>query len=48
MKKVVIVMGSPRKNSNTHILVKEAQRGLADSGIDSEVFILNDMNIKGC
>lgn len=48
MKKVVIVFGSPRKNSNTHILVQEAQKGLTDSGIASEIFFLNDMNIKGC
>jgi len=48
MKKVVIVFGSPRKNSNTHILVQEAERGLSDSGAASEIFFLNDMNIKGC
>ena len=48
MKKVVIVFGSPRKNSNTHILVQEAQKGLTDSGAASEIFFLNDMNIKGC
>ena len=48
MKKVAVIFGSPRKNSNTHLLVKEAQRGLADCNIDSEIFFLNDMNIKGC
>jgi multimeric flavodoxin WrbA len=48
MQKTVIVFGSPRKNSNTHILVQEAQKGLTDSGIASEIFFLNDMNIKGC
>ena len=48
MKKVAIIFGSPRKNSNTHILVKEAQKGLSDKGIDSEIFFLNDMDIKGC
>lgn len=48
MKKVAIIFGSPRKNSNTHLLVQEAQKGLADSGIASEIFFLNEMNIKGC
>lgn len=48
MQKVVIVFGSPRKNSNTHILVQEAQKGLSDSGVASEIFFLNDLNIKGC
>jgi multimeric flavodoxin WrbA len=48
MQKVVIVFGSPRKNSNTHILVQEAQKGLTDSGVASEIFFLNRMKIKGC
>jgi multimeric flavodoxin WrbA len=48
MKKAVIVFGSPRKNSNTHLLVQEAQKGLADSGVANEIFFLNDMKIKGC
>lgn len=47
-KKVVIVFGSPLKESNTHILVKEAQKGLKESGVESEVFFLNDLNMKGC
>jgi|WetSurMetagenome_2_1015567.scaffolds.fasta_scaffold210956_2 multimeric flavodoxin WrbA len=47
-KNVVIIFGSPRKNSNTHILVKEARKGLADNGVSSEIFYLNEMNIKGC
>ncbi|MGV8118151.1 MAG: flavodoxin family protein [Candidatus Xenobiia bacterium LiM19] len=48
MKKVVILFGSPRKNSNTHLLVEEARRGLTDSGSESSVFFLNDLKIKGC
>jgi multimeric flavodoxin WrbA len=47
-KRVVIVFGSPRKNSNTHILVEEARKGLTDNGVGSEIFYLNEMNIKGC
>ena len=48
MQKVAIVFGSPRKGSNTGILVQEVQRGLSDSGVGSEIFHLNEMNIKGC
>jgi multimeric flavodoxin WrbA len=48
MKKVAILFGSPRKNSNTHLLVEEARRGLADSGAESTIFFLNDMKIRGC
>jgi multimeric flavodoxin WrbA len=47
-KNVVIIFGGPRKESNTHILVKEAQKGLADYGAESEIFFLNDPGIKGC
>lgn len=45
---VVIIFGSPRKNSNTYILVEEARKGLTERGIKSEIFYLNEMNIKGC
>lgn len=47
-KKVAIIFGSPRKESNTHILVKEAVRGLTDGGAESEIIFLNDLHIKGC
>ncbi len=47
-KNVVIIFGSPRKNSNTHILVEEAQKGLVDRGVRCEIFYLNEMDIKGC
>jgi multimeric flavodoxin WrbA len=47
-KNVVIIFGSPRKNSNTHILVEEARKGLIDKEINNEIFYLNEMDIKGC
>jgi multimeric flavodoxin WrbA len=47
-KNVVIIFGSPRKNSNTNILVEEARKGLADQGVTIEIFYLNEMKIKGC
>lgn len=48
MKKAAIIFGSPRKNSNTGILVGEARKGLSAAGMASEIFYLNEMNIKGC
>lgn len=48
MKKVTLVFGSPRKNSNTQLLVDEAIRGLDEKGIEHEIFYLNDLHIKGC
>ncbi len=47
-KKVVVIFEGPRKESNTHILVKEALKGLDDSGAKSEVIFLNDLNFRGC
>lgn len=48
MKKVAIIFGSPRKHSNTHILVENAVKGLEDGGSSAEIFYLNEMDIKGC
>lgn len=48
MKKAVVIFGSPRKNSNTAILVNEALRGMEESGIQAEIFYLNQMKLKGC
>ncbi|HMK45467.1 MAG TPA: flavodoxin family protein [Methanocella sp.] len=45
---VTIIIGSPSKGSNTHILAGEAQKGLEAIGVGSRVFFLNDMDIKGC
>ncbi len=41
-------MGSPRKNGNTDLLLKEAVRGIEASGIDVQTYSLNLMNIKPC
>jgi len=48
MKKVTILIGSPRKNGSTHILAAEAERGLKEQGIATEIIFLNDLKIKGC
>ena len=46
--KVVGFTGSPRSNSNTEILVKEALKGASDVGADTTIFNLNQMSIKPC
>ncbi len=46
--KVLAFNGSPRKNGNTEILLKETVRGIEDSGSSVDVLQLNLMNIKPC
>jgi multimeric flavodoxin WrbA len=48
MKKVLILIGSPRKNGSTAILAAEAERALTDQGIATETVFLNDLKIRGC
>ena len=48
MKSVTAILGSPRKESNTEILLNEALRGAKDRGFSAKIFYLNEMNIKGC
>jgi multimeric flavodoxin WrbA len=48
MKKVTILIGSPRKNGSTCSLAAEAERGLKEQGIATEMVFLNDLKIRGC
>jgi len=45
---VPIIIGSPRKDGDTHTLAKEAERGLSSRNISSEFFFLNEMTFVGC
>ena len=45
---VSLFMGSPRKNSNTHILVQEAERALCARGIRTKIIFLDDLTIYDC
>jgi multimeric flavodoxin WrbA len=47
-KKVTLIMGSPRKNSNTHLLINEAARALTEQGIATEFFFPDDSHIRDC
>ena len=48
MNKITAIIGSPRRNSNTEILLNEALRAVTESGYPVNTFHLNDLNIKGC
>jgi len=47
-RKVVIVLGSPRKNGNSATLARRAAEGARETGADVEMFYLHDMHIKPC
>jgi len=46
--KVIGIVGSPRKNGNTNILVQQVLKGAAEAGAETRTFILNEMNYRGC
>jgi multimeric flavodoxin WrbA len=48
MTKATILIGSPRKNGSTRILAGEAERGLKEQGIETEIVFLNDLKFRGC
>ena len=46
--KIIAFLGSPRENGNTELLLREAIRGIEESGFAVQVFNLNLMNILPC
>lgn len=46
--RVVGFVGSPRKKGNTAALVNEVLRGARESGAESRIHFLNELNIRGC
>jgi multimeric flavodoxin WrbA len=48
MKKVLGVVGSPRKNGNTHLLVSRILEGVKSEGISTDIIFLNDLTIEEC
>ena len=46
--KVLILNGSPRKDGNTEIALREMQIVFAGNGIDTEVVQVGNENIRGC
>ncbi len=47
-KKVVIVMGSPRKNGNSITLAQRVAKGAEAVGAEVESFYIHEMDIKPC
>ena len=47
-KKVVVLLGSPRKKGNSAILANRIIKGAQEAGAEVETFYLNGMNIRPC
>ncbi|MEE9353054.1 MAG: flavodoxin family protein [Candidatus Thorarchaeota archaeon] len=47
-KRLLGIVGSPRRGGNTEILVDEILAGAAEAGADTEKIILNELNILPC
>lgn len=45
---VIAFFGSPREGGNTDLLLREALRGVDESGSQATIFTLNAMNIMPC
>lgn len=48
MKKLVVVLGSARRDSVSEKAAMEFIKGAEEAGYKSVIFRANDMNIKGC
>ena len=46
--KIIAVNGSPRKNWNTHILLEKCLEGARETGANTELINLYDIQFKGC
>ena len=46
--KALAIVGSPRKNGNTEILVRYTLKAIEEEGIDTELVHLGDVEIKPC
>jgi multimeric flavodoxin WrbA len=47
-RKMTLFMGSTRKNSNTHLLIQEAERAIRERGMVTETVFLNALQIRDC
>jgi multimeric flavodoxin WrbA len=46
--KAIGIVGSPRKNGNTEIMVTHCLKAIAEEGIETELIPLAGLNITGC
>jgi len=48
MTRVLGIMGSPRRNGNTHVLLAKVLEGAKAAGAVTELVLLNDLTIREC
>jgi multimeric flavodoxin WrbA len=48
IKKILGVMGSPRKKGNTHILISKILEGAKSEGAEGDILFLDDLTIQEC
>jgi len=48
MKKLLAFLGSPRINGNSSSLAHELLKGAKNAGAQTEAYVLNQLNFKGC
>jgi len=48
MKRILGVVGSPRRNGNTHLLVSKLLEGAQGAGASTDTVFLNDLRIREC
>ena len=46
--RILGIVGSPRKNGNTEILMKEALRMARDAGCETEMFLMSEKQVAPC
>jgi len=46
--RILGIVGSPRKNGNTHVLVSRILEGARDEGAETETVLLGDLTIQEC
>jgi len=46
--RVLGIVGSPRKNGNTEILMKEALKVAAEAGCETEMFLMSEKQVAPC
>ena len=46
--KILGIVGSPRKNGNTEILMNEALKAAQDAGMETEMFLMSGKQIAPC
>jgi len=48
MKRILGIVGSPRRKGNTHILVSRLLDGAREEGAETEIVMLGDLSIREC